>query len=658
MGYKAMNIPITLRQRILLTLLPLLILLGVLGSAGVLLLRQLGGSIDVILRENYNSVIAVQDLKEALERIDSSFQFMLVAQGLQNPEERDSLTLHALKQFDTNWDIYQKALATEQANVTIHPEEDLLVSSLTELTRTYREQSEKFYQHASDKSVEHQDYYGKEGLYERFLQIKQHADDILQLNQQEMKQASQDASRLASRSMIWLSVGLAVAVFLASLSAWHTIRSTLRPIQAVTQAALGISAGDLDQMVPVFSRDELGQLAEAFNVMTHRLREYRQSQSSHLRRAQLTSQATIDSFPDAVLVIDSEGRVEMANPAARRLLGVVQREKNLPTSGTWLPPEQLREQLHDALRGQRDYLPEGFDRIILLGQDGGERALLPRILTIRDPNGLTLGAAVLLQDVTRLRLLDQMKGDLVATASHELKTPLTSVRLAVHLLLEESTGPLTTKQTELLLDARENSERLLAMVNNLLDLARLEQGWRQLEVHPASCKSLMHEAAEAIQMRMQDKKVELVVEIPDGLPHVAVDKERIGHALRNLLDNALTYTDAGGRITLTAKADNDAVILSVSDTGTGIAPEYVPRIFEKFFRVPDQSRGGGTGLGLAIVHEIVVGHGGTITCESQPGVGTTFHIRLPVSHSDVDYGEVVVYGEASSASLNGGTRSE
>jgi PAS domain S-box-containing protein len=653
-----MNMPITLRQRILLTLLPLLVLLGILGSAGVLLLQQLGGSIDVILRENYNSVIAMQDLKEALERIDSSFQFMLVAQGLQNPEEQDSLTQHALKQFDTNWENYQRALATEQANVTIHPREDGLVDHLTEVTQIYHNQSQKFYQRASAKEVRHQDYYGQDGLYERFLQIKKTADEILQLNQQEMKMASQVAGRSATLSIFWLSVGSAVAVFLAGLFAWHTIRSTLRPIQAVTQAALGISAGDLDQVVPVFSRDELGQLAQAFNVMAHHLRDYRQSQSTDLRRAQRTSQATIDSFPDAVLVIDSEGRVEMANPAARRLLGVEKREAGQPPSGVWQPPEQLRDQLSQALLGQCDYTPEGFDRIILLGKDGGERALLPRILTIRDPNGYTLGAAVLFQDVTRLRLLDQMKSDLVATASHELKTPLTSVRLAVHLLLEESTGPLTPKQTELLLDARENSERLLAMVNNLLDLARLEQGWRQLNVHPSSVRTLLRDAADSIQVRAQDKKVTVATEIPDGLPSVAVDKERIGHALRNLLDNALTYTDAGGQITLSAEASGDTVSILVSDTGTGIASEYVPHIFEKFFRVPGQSRGMGTGLGLAIVHEIVSGHGGTINCESQPGVGTTFRIRLPVVQSDVDHYAVHVSGGLSAESLNGNGKFE
>jgi NtrC-family two-component system sensor histidine kinase KinB len=651
----SMNMAITLRQRILLTLLPLIILMGILGSAGILMLRQLGGRIDVILRENYDSVLAMQDLKEALERIDSSLQFILVSQGHPEGQERDALTERARHQFVTNWERYEHSLAKEQANVTIHPAEDGLVEKLTALTRHYRQESHVFYERSATGDIRHQHYYGQGGLYEIFLQVKELADDILQLNQQAMKQASQDASQLAMTSLIWLSVGLVVAVLLAGLSAWHTIRSALRPIQSVTEAALGISAGNLDQVVPVFSRDELGQLAESFNSMARHLRSYRQSQSAHLLRAQRTSQATIDSFPDAVLVIDSEGRVEMANPAARRLLGVAQRQHDSTASGTWHPPEQLREPLNAALQGQRDYRPEGFDRIILLGEAGRERALLPHILTIRDPEGITLGAAVLLQDVTRLRLLDEVKSNLVATASHELKTPLTSVRLAIHLLLEETTGPLTQKQTELLLDARENSERLLAMINNLLDLARLEQGWRQLDVYPESPGSLLRDAADTIRVRAQDKGVDVVLEVASGLPPVAVDKVRIGHGLRNLLDNALAYTDAGGRITLSAKAEGDNVIVSVGDTGTGIDPEYLPRVFEKFFRVPGQCRGTGTGLGLAIVQEIVIAHGGSITCESQLGIGTTFHICLPRSRSDSDQGELLNTVETRADLRNGGS---
>jgi signal transduction histidine kinase len=590
-------------------------------------LHRLGGSIDVILKENYESVLAMQDLKEALERIDSAFQFTLVAQGLKDQRERELLESKARHAFTENWQRYEVALSKEQDNITIHPAEDELVDHLLDATKRYRSQGNAFMQRG--KSITHQDYYGDAGLLSTFDRIKQVADDILQLNEKEMKKDSDTASRTAIRSMVGLGFALAVAVCLAGLSAWYTTRATLRPIQEVTQAALGISAGNLDQVVPTVSRDELGQLAKAFNTMARHLRDYRQSQSARFLRVQRTSQATIDSFPDPIVVLDPEGYVEMANPAARRLLGVVPRQEGRAADCVWQPPEALREPVAEALRGQRDYLPESFDRTVLVGANGRERAVLPRVLTIRDPYSNMIGAAVLLQDVTRLRLLDQVKTNLVATVSHELKTPLTSIRLVLHLMLEEGTGPLTPKQTELLLDARDNSERLLAMVNNLLDLARLEQGRRQLEVHPEPVESLLQAAVEAIRLRAQDKGVEVVLEVPPELPPVMADASRLGHALRNLLDNSLTYTDRGGRIVLKASSSSDGITLSVADTGSGIPPSYLPQVFEKFFRVPGESRGSGTGLGLAIVNEIVTAHGGTISCESEPGAGTIFRLTIP-----------------------------
>jgi signal transduction histidine kinase len=400
----------------------------------------------------------------------------------------------------------------------------------------------------------------------------------------------------------------------------------------VTQAALGISAGNLDQVVPLVSDDELGQLAQAFNTMTRHLRDYRHSQRSQLRRVERTGQATIDSFPDPVLVLDAEGQVEMANPAARRLLGILPTRDGQPGI-PWQPPEALRRPLADALAGVRDYLPEGFDNAIQFGAEQ-ERSFLPHLMTIRDAGGATLGAAVLLQDVTRFRFLDQFKTNLVATVSHELKTPLTSLRLALHLVLEEAVGPLTPKQTELLLDARDNAERLLAIVENLLDLARLEQRPERLDLRPEEPAALLQAAADAIQPRVEDKGLELTVEAAPGLPPVAADATQLLHALGNLLTNAVAYTERGGRISLSAVAEEGAVVLTVADTGAGIPAEHLPHVFERFFRVPGQSRGGGTGLGLAIVREIVTAHGGSITCRSAPGEGTSFRIVLPSAKSE------------------------
>jgi signal transduction histidine kinase len=284
----------------------------------------------------------------------------------------------------------------------------------------------------------------------------------------------------------------------------------------------------------------------------------------------------------------------------------------------------------EALRDQRAVTTETFDRAVTFRCEGDDRAYLPQVRPIRSPEGGPLGAAVVLADVTRFRLLDRLKSDWVATASHELKTPLTSVRLAVHVLLEQKVGPLGPKQVELLVEARENSERLLRMIEHLLALARLEEGRENLDLRPTDPADLLRAAGSDAAARAEDRRIEVAVEDVPGLPGVCADAARLGRALGNLIDNALAYTGPGGRVTLSAApAGGGRVRLSVSDTGIGIPAEHLPHVFERFFRVPGRDRTPGTGLGLAIVREIVTAHGGEIACESEPGKGTSFHITLP-----------------------------
>jgi NtrC-family two-component system sensor histidine kinase KinB len=348
-------------------------------------------------------------------------------------------------------------------------------------------------------------------------------------------------------------------------------------------------------------------------------------------RAQRTAQATIDSFPDPVVVVDPAGALERGNPAARRVLGVAASEE----PATWTPPAPLREPLFGVLSGGADYLPTGMEQSLCLRDEGQERFYLPRILAMGREDGLS-GAAVVLYDVTRLHRVDQLKSDMVSTVSHELKTPLTSVRMAIYLLLEEVVGPLTPKQLELLLAARQDSDRLLAMINDLLDLTRIEQGRLTLDRRPADPLELARGAVERFESRARDAGVELSSSVPPGLPSVLVDVRRLEHVFDNLLDNALAHTPRGGRVELAAEppAGQEAVRFSVSDTGEGIPRGSLPWIFERFYRVPGTGRPGGAGLGLAIVREIIAAHGGTIEAASEAGRGAAFTFRLPVAVGD------------------------
>jgi signal transduction histidine kinase len=292
-----------------------------------------------------------------------------------------------------------------------------------------------------------------------------------------------------------------------------------------------------------------------------------------------------------------------------------------------------------VLRGQADYLPTSFEHSLGLRHDGQERFFLPRVLAIRDEQERLLGAALVLNDITRFRLLDQLKSDMVSTASHELKTPLTSIQMAIYLLLEEVVGALNPKQVELLLAARQDCERLLAMVNDLLDLTRIEQGRVELDLQPVAASDLIAEAIARFAARAQDAGIDLEASPLPPLPPVLADRDRFAHVFDNLIGNALAHTERGGRVRLGAAADeragtgSGAVRFHVEDTGEGIPPESLPHVFERFFRAPGSRARRGAGLGLAIAREIVGAHGGTIEVESQPARGTTFTFTLPCAGS-------------------------
>jgi signal transduction histidine kinase len=585
-----------------------------LGLWAVVMFQRLGGNIDVILRENYRSVLATQTMKEALERLDSAMLFAISGQ-----EDR------AREQFREYRPVFEKNLAIEQANITL-PGEQQLADELSSLYRRYIDLSDRYFRLPSSDVEGRTRLYFSE-LLPTFDRIKDRADGVLDLNQRNMEEMDRRARAAASSSTRWMFLALLASATVATLIALLLSRSILEPIREVTQAARAIARGSFEQVVPVLSRDELGELAGTFNGMARRVREFQQAGTARLLRAQKTAQATIDSFPDPVVVVDPAGSIERANPSARRLLGVA------PIEGSatpWYPPGELGARISGVLQGGPDYLPTTFENALSVRDDSHEHFLLPRVLAIRDqPEGM-LGAAVVLTDVTRFRLMDQLKSDMVSTASHELKTPLTSIQMAVHLLLEEVAGPLNAKQVELLLAARQDSDRLLAIVNDLLDLARIEQGRVRLDLRPAAVHELVGDAIERFEEKAGDSGIDLQSAVPAGLPPVLVDRERIDHVFDNLIGNALAHTERGGRIRIAAEPADHAVRFAVEDTGEGIDEEYLTRVFERFFRVPGSRAPHGVGLGLAIAREIVDAHGGQITARSRPGEGSTFAFTVPI----------------------------
>ena len=607
----------TIRLKLLLGIMPLLVLMVGQGLWAVSLFKRLGSDIDVILRENYQSVRAAQSMKEALERMDSSEWFAIGGE-----ETR------ARSQFDRSRAAFEDALRIENGNITL-PGEGGMARDLAALHDRYVERAARFFGlMAIGDRAERTGFYFRE-LLPTFEAIKGKADEILELNQRQMETANDRARSTAAFSTRLMIFAILASVVLASVFALALSRSILGPIKAVTIGVRDMAAGNLDQVVPSTTHDELGELADAFNAMARTLRAFHQSGTARLLRAQRTAQATIDSFPDPVIVVDPNGSVERANPAARRILGVVPSETDGPAP--WSPPLELRQPIAEALNSEGGAIPPpvGLDQAMACRDDGQERYFLPRVLPIRDEDAGLIGAAVVLTDVTRFRRLDQLKSDMVSTVSHELKTPLTGLQMAVHLLLEEAVGPLNPKQVELLLAARQDADRLLSMIEDLLDLTRIEQEGVRLNLQPTNPSDLINEAMTRFETRAKDAGVAFQAASAVGLPSIQVDRERVSHLFDNLLGNALVHAGRSGSVRLSAEADGNLIRFTVADTGEGIAPEHLPQIFEKFYRVPG-SRSTGAGLGLAIAREIAVAHGGMIDVSSRPGHGATFRFTLPI----------------------------
>jgi signal transduction histidine kinase len=597
-----------LRQKISLGFSALLLIIVIIGSQSILHLSKLGASIDVILRENYQSVIACQQMKEALERIDSGVLFTLLGHAQQGGEL-----------VRNNRAFFEKALQVELGNITL-PDEGEKARRLRELYRQYETLLKGVVDPAQPSELRGQAYFAE--LLPLFGQIKNQADEILQLNQRNMSDANDRARRSAESARRQMYILLAVGIALAVVFVFFSGRWILRPIHRLIRSADEIRRGNLDLVVAADSRDEIGHLSEAFNAMAASLRDFRRTDQAKLLRIQRATEQAFDSLPDAIAVLDAEGRVEVATESARTVFGL---KPGVLVED--LPFGWLAALWRDARQQGRGASLEG-QRLIQQFVGGEERYYRPEAVPILDSERLATGVILVFKDVTQLRQQDEIKRGVVRTVSHQLNTPLTSVRMAIHLLLGEKVGPLNEKQAELLMSAREDSDRLHEILNSLLDLSRFESGKAQMEFKALSPRSIATDAVEPVRRTAQDRGVALEIDVPGDLPDVWVDTTRIGHVFDNLLSNALKHSSPGGRIAVTAEADDDEVRFHVSDKGEGIPAAVLTRVFEPFFRVPGRRNETGAGLGLAIVKEIVEAHGGSVQAESREGEGSTFTFTL------------------------------
>ena len=603
----------TLRTRLLLAQAPLAAGLVLVGLVALNTLDTLGQSSQLILRDNFRSVLAAQRMKDAVERVDSAAAFRAAGR----PDKAD-------EQAPANIRAFEAQLEVQERNITEAGEAEA-TQRLRAAWNEYMAKYEAYRRIRDDRELRRRYF---DDLQPAFLRVKDAAERVLEINQDAMLLKSERARGTAERNRTLLLLAISSALGLGLLASVSLTRRALRPLRLLSLAVRRIGEGDLDARARIEGKDEIAQVGRELDTMADKLSEYRSSSLGELLQAQQASQAAIDSLPDPVIVLSLEGQVLNVNQAAESLLRLEAGRDPL----SLLPP-QLREAI-DKIRahifaGKGPYAPRGVEEAIRVEGEGGGRALLPRATPLYSEQGNVTGATIVLQDVTRLLRFDELKNDLVATVAHEFRTPLTSMRMAVHILLEGIVGPLNDKQLDLISAARDDCERLQGIVEDLLDLSRIQAGKVEVSLTALPAKSILDAAVAAKADAARDAGLKLEGDLIEPVLPVLVDPDRINLVFDNLVGNAIRHSPKGSRIVVRARPEKGLVRFEVEDQGPGIPVEYQQRIFEKFFRMPG-TKGEGIGLGLYISREIVAAHGGEMGVESEPGKGSRFWFTLRV----------------------------
>ena len=463
---------------------------------------------------------------------------------------------------------------------------------------------------------------------------------MVALNMQALTRKNEQANRTAvgaGRTLLaFITISLLVAMGLA-LGVPEAAVGGLRKLSASIEHA---AQGNFAASIPVESHDEFGQVARAFNRLLTHLGEFRNTNMAEVLTERHRVASIVRTLDEALFLLNEAGVVLVANPPACALLG--------------LPEAQVVGQAADHLAATSPVmaalLPQlptaGAHRsadaqpftLLLEGEERHYRLLVHQAVSFNPALDQMefVGTIVALHNVSEFKRLDQAKSNFLATVSHELKTPLSTINFHLKLLHDQRVGPLNAEQQELVLALKQENQRLLKLTGDLLDVSRLESGAIPLNPQRTALPDLVAAATAPLQLQLAPKRLTLDVDVPVELPPIRADLEKTAWVLLNLLANAVRYSPEAGHVTLRAAPtpDGRAVQLSVQDHGPGIAPEHQERIFQRFVQLPDadgEATRGGSGLGLSISREFIASQGGQLGVHSTPGAGSTFFFTLPIA---------------------------
>ncbi len=595
-----MKLAIKLRTRLFLSI-SALITVALLGLLlGVVSVMQMAKSQEALIRNNFITLDLGLKLRQSL-----GDQLILMLPNQPDPKALEESAQAYLKLLD-------EGMAHERKNN--------LENGFAQARKDY----ELFIEAFKKAHVDSLDLTTDKELAERFNHLR---NGLIREHREALDNIYTAQSAARDRAIIIASllglVGLAVLI-IGFITAHGIARRFGAPIEALAKAADNIGKGNFEVVLPLSSATEMNLLTRRFGIMAEALRQHQATNIDELLAGQQRLQAVLDSIDDGLLMIDQQGRLEHLNPVAQRQLGWGEGRLGQPLGEALKRPE-LDQQLLTVLGGGNlDRAPEDLSVDIQ-----GETRLLTYSLTpVSQPKGPILGAVMVLHDVTEQRAFERVRSEFVLRASHELRTPVTGMHMAFGLFLERARFDPQSRETDLLNTVNEEMQRLMQLINDLLNFSRYQNGLQKLTLAPCDLEQMLEQARARFAGRAAARNIELLIDLQSPLPSLNADQAQLERVLDNLLGNALRHTASGGLIRLQARRHGERIIISIEDNGEGIAYGQQGRIFEPFVQVGRKK--GGAGLGLALCKEIVQLHGGRIGVYSRPGQGTQFYMALPL----------------------------
>jgi signal transduction histidine kinase len=545
-----------------------------LGSLGAYYLKMLSREAQDILKDNYISLEYIRDMRNVVD---------------ENSWKNEDLLS------------FENSLRQQEQNLTEVGE--------TEAVQQLRSHFNAFKQ-TQDSS--------------RIRLINKELAKIADVNMQAIVRKNEQVKKTADEVysyMVLIATVCALVAFSFIINFPNTISE---PIQRLTEGLREITRKNYESRLGVDRKDELGEMAQAFNQMAKKLDEYEHSNLARLIFEKRRTETIINQMNDAIVGLDENNNLLFINSVASELLGLDVRL----IVGRYAPDVALKNDLLRALLNDKTSA-----KPLKIFANERESYFTKETFEVKN-EGERIGYVIILKNITPFHDLDQAKTNFIATVSHELKTPISAIKMSLKLLQDERVGALNEEQKNLLTHIRDDSQRLLAITGELLDLSQVETGNIQLNLKAIAPHELVEMSLNAVRFVAEQKQITLQINLPPALPAIEADLDKTAWVLMNFLSNAIRHSPEKSVIEITAKVDESKkrVEFAVQDEGKGIESKYQQRIFDRYFQVPtDGQTKTGTGLGLAISKEFIDAQQGQIGVESELGSGSRFWFQLPIA---------------------------